>query len=288
MSILSFYSYTNQGGRENNEDSIRAWSQDERGVFVLADGLGGHNCGERASETAVETIHNGCIPATGFSCSFLEEQMKEANRRVLEGQKEPGCGDMKTTAVALAIEGTEAFWAHVGDSRLYHFSGGELTHFTRDHSVTYMKYLGGEISYMDVYHDDDRSSLLRVLGKADCHPETGSSVLQPGDAFLLCSDGFWEFVYNEEIQADLLKAETPKQWVQLMLLRHIRRTPPGNDNFSVIAEQLFILIRKSFSDICLCRRKIHISSFRAVAIGRNKVQHVVSEQELEQFPAGTL
>ena len=47
MSILSFYSYTNQGGRENNEDSIRAWSQDERGVFVLADGLGGHNCGER-------------------------------------------------------------------------------------------------------------------------------------------------------------------------------------------------------------------------------------------------
>ena len=123
----------------------------------------------------------------------------------------------------------------MGDSRLYHFSGGELTHFTRDHSVTYMKYLGGEISYMDVYHDDDRSSLLRVLGKADCHPETGSSVLQPGDAFLLCSDGFWEFVYNEEIQADLLKAETPKQWVQLMLLRHIRRTPPGNDNFSVIA-----------------------------------------------------
>ena len=104
MSILSFYSYTNQGGRENNEDSIRAWSQDERGVFVLADGLGGHNCGERASETAVETILNGCIPASGFSCSFLEEQMKEANRLVLEGQKEPGCGDMKTTAVALAIE----------------------------------------------------------------------------------------------------------------------------------------------------------------------------------------
>ena len=235
MSILSFYSYTNQGGRENNEDSIRAWSQDERGVFVLADGLGGHNCGERASETAVETILNGCVPASGFSCSFLEEQMKEANRLVLEGQKEPGCGDMKTTAVALTIEGSEAFWAHVGDSRLYHFSGGELTHFSRDHSVTYMKYLGGEISYMDVYHDDDRSSLLRVLGKADCHPETGSSVLRPGDAFLLCSDGFWEFVYNEEIQADLLKAETPKQWVQLMLLRHIRRTPPGNDNFSVIA-----------------------------------------------------
>ena len=92
-----------------------------------------------------------------------------------------------------------------------------------------------EISYMDVYHDDDRASLLRVLGRASCQPEAGEAEVIPGDAFLLCSDGFWEFVYNEEMQADLLKAETPAQWVRLMLLRHIRRTPPGNDNFSAIA-----------------------------------------------------
>ena len=98
-----------------------------------------------------------------------------------------------------------------------------------------MKYLGGEISYMDVYHDDDRASLLRVLGRPGCRPETGEAAVRPGDAFLLCSDGFWEFVYNEEMQADLLKSETPAAWVQSMLLRHIRRTPPGNDNFSVIA-----------------------------------------------------
>ena len=142
---------------------------------------------------------------------------------------------MKTTTVALALEGDLAFWAHVGDSRLYRFSDGQLVFATRDHSVTYMKYLGGEISYMDVYHDDDRSSLLRVLGKSSCQPETGQAELKSGDAFLLCSDGFWEYVYQEEIQADLLKAETPAQWVQLMLLRQIRRTPPGNDNFSVIA-----------------------------------------------------
>ena len=98
-----------------------------------------------------------------------------------------------------------------------------------------MKYLGGDISYLDVYHDDDRSSLLRTLGKPACQPESGQADIRPGDAFLLCSDGFWEFVYDEEMQADLLKAETPEQWVRLMLLRHIRRTPPGNDNFSAIA-----------------------------------------------------
>ncbi|MDE6880720.1 MAG: hypothetical protein K2P20_05115, partial [Oscillospiraceae bacterium] len=100
---------------------------------------------------------------------------------------------------------------------------------------TYMKYLGGEISYMDIYHDDDRSSLLRVLGKESCRPEAGGCALRAGDAFLLCSDGFWEYVCQEEILADLLKAETPEQWGKLMLLRHIRRAPAGNDNFSLIA-----------------------------------------------------
>ena len=170
-----------------------------------------------------------------LDCEGMKGQFEAANRLVLEGQKISGQEDMKTTAAALAVEGDCAFWAHVGDSRLYHFSEGQLVFATRDHSVTYMKYLGGEISYMDVYHDDDRSSLLRVLGKPVCQPETGQARLEPGDAFLLCSDGFWEFVYQEEIQADLLKAETPRQWTQQMLLRQIRRTPPGNDNFSVIA-----------------------------------------------------
>ena len=211
MMKISYYAYTNKGGRPNNEDSICCGLQNRRGVFVLADGLGGHSSGEVASGLAAQAIWEGCAGAEILDSETLKGQLEEANRLVLEGQKVPGREDMKTTAVALALEGDLAFWAHVGDSRLYRFSDGQLVFATRDHSVTYMKYLGGEISYMDVYHDDDRSSLLRVLGK------------------------FWEYVYQEEIQADLLKAETPAQWVQLMLLRQIRRTPPGNDNFSVIA-----------------------------------------------------
>ena len=123
----------------------------------------------------------------------------------------------------------------MGDSRLLHFSGGALAHATRDHSVTYRKFLGGEISYMDIYHDDDRGRLLRVLGKEPCRPEAGGAAAEPGDAFLLCSDGFWEYVYTEEMQADLCKSSSPEAWAESMLLRHIRRTPPENDNFSLIA-----------------------------------------------------
>ncbi len=235
MTKLSYYSYTNRGGRPDNEDSIRCGTSNGRGVFAAADGLGGHRLGEVASAIAADALFEGCFLAPSLDEETMKAQLIEANRQVLEGQKIPGQEDMKTTAVALAVEDGRAFWAHVGDSRLYYFSGGELAWMTRDHSVTYMKYLGGEISYMDVYHDDDRSSLLRVLGRPTCQPESGHAELRPGDAFLLCSDGFWEFVYNEEMQADLLKSETPKQWITLMLLRHIRRTPPGNDNFSAIA-----------------------------------------------------
>ena len=231
---ISAYCYTNWGGRDHNEDSVRCWTGEEgRGVFVLADGLGGHGKGEVASALASDVLLEDCVRRPPAQAAMLV-LFQKANRTVMNHQKFPGQEDMKTTAVALSIHEHTAVWGHMGDSRLYRFSGGALVQFTRDHSVTYMKYLGGEISRMDVYHDDDRPRLLRTLGREPCRPEAAECVPAEGDAFLLCSDGFWEYVYQEEILADLLKAETPEQWAKLMLLRHIRRTPPGNDNFSLI------------------------------------------------------
>ena len=226
------YSYTNRGGREHNEDSLRASA--EQGVFVLADGLGGHGRGEVASALAVDTLFTAMTQTGELDGERLLALFQSANEEILRQQAQPDQSEMRTTAVALKLAGNTAVWAHIGDSRLYRFSNGELAEVTQDHSVTYRKFLGGEISYMDVYHDDDRSRLLRVLGKEPCRPEAGSAPVSPGDAFLLCSDGFWEYVYNEEMQADLCKARTPQEWAEEMLLRHIRRTPQGNDNFSLI------------------------------------------------------
>lgn len=230
---LSAYCYTNRGGRDHNEDSVRCAAEGGRGVFVVADGLGGHGRGEVASALAADVLFQGCLDAAPGPESLME-LFQKANEAVMSGQSEPGQEEMKTTAVVLSIDADRAVWGHLGDSRLYRFSGETLTQETKDHSVTFMKYLGGEISYLDICHDDDRSSLLRALGKLPCRPEAGQGPLQPGDAFLLCSDGFWEYVYREEMLADLLKAETPEQWAQSMLLRHIRRAPEGNDNFSLI------------------------------------------------------
>ena len=231
---LSAFSYTNRGGRAHNEDSIRCRPGEQRGVFVVADGLGGHQCGEVASALAADLLFDGCLQAPHLDGEALSSLLRAANEEILARQTQPGQEDMRTTAAVLALEDGRAVWAHIGDSRVYRFSGGALVSTTQDHSVTYKKYLGGEISYMDVYHDDDRSSLLRMLGKPNCRPEAGEAAAQPGDAFLLCSDGFWEYVYNEEMLLDLAKAESAEHWAQLMLLRHIRRTPPGNDNYSLI------------------------------------------------------
>ena len=230
---LRAYAYTNRGGRDHNEDSLRFSAED--GVFVLADGLGGHRCGEVASALAVDALCGGLAGPEAPDEEGLLALFRSANEEILRRQTQPGQEEMRTTAVALKIAGETAVWAHIGDSRLYRFRGGELAEVTKDHSVTYRKYLGGEISYMDVYHDDDRGRLLRVLGKEPCRPEAGRAAVEPGDAFLLCSDGFWEFVYNEEMLIDRLKSRTPEEWVKAMLLRHIRRTPPGSDNFSLIA-----------------------------------------------------
>lgn len=229
------YAYSNQGGREHNEDSVRCAVWGDRGLFVVCDGLGGHQCGEVASAIAADAIFDGCAALMEMDSAAMQAQMSAANAAVLRGQQEPGRGEMKTTAAVLSLMGESAVWAHAGDSRIYRFSGSELAWVTRDHSVTYMKYLGGEISYMDIYHDDDRCRLLRVMGKPSCQSEAGQGTVQSGDAFLLCTDGFWEYVYQEEMLADLIKSESPEQWVELMLLRRIRRAGPGSDNFTAVA-----------------------------------------------------
>ena len=229
---LRAYAYTNRGGRPHNEDSLRASA--EQGIFVLADGLGGHGHGEVASALAVDTLFTGMTRGSDLDEDGLLRLFQDANDAILRQQAQPGQEEMRTTAAALKLTDGTAVWAHIGDSRLYRFSKGELAGVTADHSVTYRKFLGGEISYMDVYHDDDRSRLLRVLGREPCKPEAGQGSVSPGDAFLLCSDGFWEYVYTEEIQADLCRARTPEEWAESMLLRHIRRTPPGSDNCSLI------------------------------------------------------
>ncbi len=235
---LRIHTYTKNGGKQDNEDYLDYCLDSQKGVFILADGLGAHGNGGLASKLVVQSLLSYLKIEQSVDIDRMKDAFLGANDALFESQEKQNIPHMKTTVVALYINKDKAIWGHLGDSRLYYLSGNELSKVTRDHSVSYKKYLMGEIKYKDINKDDDRTSILGALGnKEKCNPEfiDMPQIIKKGDAFLLCSDGFWEYIYDEEILIDFLKSETPKQWADYMLLRHIKRTKPNHDNYSVMA-----------------------------------------------------
>jgi len=224
------FEYSNAGGYSVNEDSVGCREGLAGCCFALADGLGGQGHGDVASQAAVELLLKGAVRTRQDVARAFE-----VAQRGVEGAQQwfPGA---RSTGVLLALRDGAALWGHVGDSRLYRFTRGRLAHVTADHSVSYMKHRSGAMDHNAIALDEDRSGLLRALGGKQSKPDIGVAPLRPGDdAFLLCSDGFWEYLRDEEILIDLLKSATPREWAEHMLLRHIRRARPGNDNYSLIA-----------------------------------------------------
>lgn len=230
------FDYSSQGGREYNEDSVGYKIAGNSGIFVVADGLGGHQYGELASSCICDVLVNSWNGEfMQDTAVWLQNQIALSNQNILKLQQEKNAV-LKSTVVALAVDHGKAVWANVGDSRLYYLHNDELMSFTNDHSVAYKKYKGGEISRDQIRTDEDQSALLRSVGSPDRNePELYQPVsLQPGDAFMLCSDGLWEHITDGEVLIDFLKAETAKEWAENLLLRAIERVNGKHDNLSVL------------------------------------------------------
>lgn len=232
--MLDIASYTDIGGRARNEDTVRYITRGEDALcLVLADGLGGHGGGELASAAAAESICQGWDGTV--NAERLKALVQDANRRVLAIQT-PQCA-MKTTITVLTLAGERAVWAHAGDSRLYYFHDGTLDFQTRDHSAAQLGVLLGDITLDQIRFHEDRSRVLRALGQDDeLTVETGARELGGGThAFLLCSDGFWEYVLEPEMEEDLAKAAGPEDWLERMRWRLKKRIPADSDNNTAAA-----------------------------------------------------
>lgn len=231
------YEYTNQGGRSYNEDSTSYALRNGNGLFVVADGLGGHSHGEIASSTICKTLIDDWNGGFGDDVTeWITDEIEKVNKQILDIQEEKN-ETLKSTVVALAIEDGKATWANVGDSRLYYFHKGKLSSYTNDHSVAFKKFKAGEISRASLATDEDQSSLLRSIGGADRYePEIYGKGLpvEEGDAFFLCSDGAWEYITDEEILVDLMKSDDAKDWAEYSLQRIIERVDGTNDNLSIL------------------------------------------------------
>ena len=225
------YSYTNTGGCSPNEDASGYCSDDRRYLWVLCDGLGGHECGEKASNSAVDAM------LEKFSSGSLQEHQDLASIIEQVNRKVCNLGGPLTTIVSAFYKNGLISIVNVGDSRLYYFRNRKLVSVTTDHSVAFADYCMQKIKYGDLRFHPDRSSLMKALGVKEpvgvqCYP---SFQVFPGDAFLLCSDGFWEYVFEPEMEIDLIKSETPEIWVDYMLKRAAARIPSDNDNMTVLA-----------------------------------------------------
>lgn len=237
---MDIFLYSNKGGRKHNEDCAGYESRDAHSIFVAADGLGGHRYGELASEYAVRTLLDRWKDDNAARESpkeWLQDQVSRVNHDILRLQEDRQC-IIKTTLAALLLDGESAVLANSGDSRLYYFHDRALEYITEDHSVAYKKYKAGEITRYQIGMDEDQSCLLRSLGsesryEPDIH--TLDHKVEPGDAFLLCTDGAWEYLYDEELLFDLLKAKNAKDWTELLLLRIMDRIPDDNDNLTILA-----------------------------------------------------
>ena len=235
--VYNVCEYSNQGGREYNEDSVGHQVIGTNGIFVVADGLGGHQFGELASACVIETLvgdFDGDF--NNNPTKWLEEQIKLSNQRILEHQREKSA-ILKSTVVALAIDNGKAVWANVGDSRLYFIRDRELISITNDHSVAYKKYKAGEISREQIKTDEDQSCLLRTLGGEDRNqPEIydHNVKVKVDDAFMLCSDGVWEYISDEEVLIDYLKSQNAQEWAENLLLRLMDRINGNNDNLTIM------------------------------------------------------
>ncbi|MBR1506429.1 MAG: serine/threonine-protein phosphatase [Eubacterium sp.] len=237
--MITFELFTDKGNREINEDSIGATEHDGSYLFALADGLGGHGKGEVASAIAVNTAM--AIFTENYNSDFISSSMNAIQDEILKRQQESfSYADMKTTMVSLTIDSSgKARWGHIGDSRLYHFRKTRLKERTLDHSVPQMLVSIGEIKEKDIRHHEDRNRLLRVLGTPwnDKSFELSSDVqLKKDDSFLLCSDGFWEFIDEKTMIQFLKKSKTVNEWMTLMV-EEVKKNGQGSnmDNNSAIA-----------------------------------------------------
>ena len=228
---------TQSGGREDNQD-VQGYRVDgDAGCWVVADGLGGHSGGAEAAQLAVEAIINTWQQGAEQDLRDQASTLLRAADQAIRDQQIGDLERMRTTAVMLLARGHQAVWGHVGDSRLYFFRQGRILEQTKDHSVPQMLLAAGEITADEIRNHPDRNRLLASLGDGKQNRFRVRKQIQEiasGDAFLLCTDGFWEAVLEREMEAALAEATSPQQWLEAMEAQGRRNGLGEDDNYTAL------------------------------------------------------
>ncbi|MEY3211139.1 MAG: hypothetical protein RIT28_1620 [Pseudomonadota bacterium] len=232
--------------REQNED---AWlTEIDHGVFAVADGMGGHAAGEVASSIAIATVREILLGVkdpdetvlaseVGDTSDALRERlryaMNQSSVRIRqEIERSPRYAGMGTTLVVLAVDGDQAHLAHVGDSRAYLFRNDRIFRLTRDHTVVQQEVDAGRLTpelARIVPHKNILTKSVGFHGPVD--PDTSTRAVEPGDLFILCSDGLTDPLEDRDIEA-VCRAHSAEDLSQALVDEALRRG--GDDNITVV------------------------------------------------------
>ncbi len=239
--------------RDHNEDSLlaldltmensshrRSW-----GLYIVADGMGGHAAGEVASSLAIrgatEAVLSEYLALTldvdaGYdqqeARNMVQRAVAQANRFVLDEGRQRG-NDMGSTLTMALVVGDRLTVGNVGDSRTYLLRDGHLQRISQDHSLVMRLVELGQIREEDIYTHPQRNAVLRSLGdKDDVEIDVFSERLRHGDALLLCSDGQWEMTHDAEMEQIIAEYDDPQQACQALI--DAANRAGGEDNISAI------------------------------------------------------
>ncbi len=247
---MEYFAETNIGEyREKNEDYFYA----KDGLFVVADGMGGHKAGEVASKLAVETFtkdfYGKLQDATKNSSpdkknknltlkkinDFLTESIKDSNEAVFKkAVLQPEYYGMGTTLTGCYIYRDKAYITHIGDSRLYIKRDYDFKLLTSDHTIVGELLRKGDISYEEAFDHPQRNYLTNVIGVAkDAKPDFYSYKILPGDLIILCSDGLSSTLRDKDISKIIDNYSKTRDIVKNLIEKVIEKE--GMDNVTVVA-----------------------------------------------------
>ena len=243
MPDIQIASRSEIGARRRNEDYLKHGALEAGWYAVLSDGAGGHHDGAVAADLVVRiVVHELGVGAAGVRPTMRLEQVVRVANDALNQQQQGLSGHerMHATLVVLWIDRArrQAVWSHVGDSRLYLLRKGRMMRVTRDDSVVQTMVDAGLIDAAQARHHAHRNQLTAAMGAEDPiepHVSDAEFEIEEGDAFLLCSDGWYDPIEPDEIETTLSGSLSAQDWLDRMCALVQERDRKNQDNYSAVA-----------------------------------------------------
>ncbi len=228
--------------RQGNEDNFFAEADERRGVFVVADGMGGHAAGEVASEMAVSIVSRHLLPLASVrdagAADLINKSLQDANRAIFERMlAETDKQGMGTTASVMVLSDHGYLIGQIGDSRVYLYRDGTLTQITKDHSYVQEQVDAGLLTPEQARYHPYSNVITRCVGASDeVEADIYSGEVRVGDVFLLCSDGLTGMVDDRRLAQLLMARSGPGRIVDSLIAEANGRG--GLDNITAIVIQV--------------------------------------------------